>query len=225
MVTTLVFAMCLCDTDQSSLLTTRAPYAYQLLFLRLSLPPFVPTPALQESSSEAVNSYYAVSLLGRVLGDPDLTRWGQLLTSIEVSGAQHYWQIPSSSTVYPAPFRNTKVVGVLWSSKVDYSTWFGNNPALMHGIQYIPFNPMSEVLLRKEWVIESYPVATSQPDLGLPPCWVQFAELARAVYDPQAAWRRITAITNPGAFYGGWASHPKSVQLYWIASRKQETSQ
>ena len=70
-----------------------------------------------------MNAYYAVSLFGRVLGDANLTRWGQLLTAIEVSGAQHYWQIPSSSTVYPAAFAANKVVGILWNGKADYTTW------------------------------------------------------------------------------------------------------
>ncbi|EFJ51031.1 hypothetical protein VOLCADRAFT_88258 [Volvox carteri f. nagariensis] len=171
----------------------------------------------QESTSEAVNSYYAVSLLGRVLGDPDLTRWGQLLTAIEVSGAQHYWQIPSSSPVYPSPFRDNKVVGILWNGKVDYATWFGNNPAQIHGIQYIPFTPISEVLLRANWVAESYPVAVSQLVSQLSPAWLQFPAMARAVLNPDAAWSTITSQTT---FYGAWAAHPKSVQLYWIASRK-----
>lgn len=47
----------------------------------------------QESTSEAVNGYYAVMLLGEVLGDPDLRRWGQLLAAVEVTGAQTYWQV------------------------------------------------------------------------------------------------------------------------------------
>ncbi|GIL47383.1 hypothetical protein Vafri_4213 [Volvox africanus] len=179
----------------------------------------------QESSSEAVNAYYAVSLLGRVLGDPDLTRWGQLLTAIEVSGAQHYWQIPSSSSVYPAPFRDNKVVGVLWNSKVDYGTWFGSNPSQIHGIQYIPFTPISEVLLQQDWVAESYPIASSRPDPLLPPCWTQFPVLAKAIVDPDAAWSSIMSISSPTAFYGAWAAHPKSVELYWIASRKTSGSQ
>lgn len=36
-------------------------------------------------------------------------------------------QIASTSTVYPQPFKSNLVVGVLWSTKADYSTWFGSN--------------------------------------------------------------------------------------------------
>ncbi len=90
-------------------------------------PPARATRAPQESTSEAVNGYYAVSLLGNVLGNADLTRWGQLLTAIEVSGAQHYYQITSAPTpfpsIYPLPFGTGKVVGILWNGKVDYTTW------------------------------------------------------------------------------------------------------
>ncbi len=50
-------------------------------------------PAPQESTSEAVNGYYAVMLLGEVLGNADLRRWGQLLAAVEVTGAQTYWQV------------------------------------------------------------------------------------------------------------------------------------
>ncbi|KXZ44666.1 hypothetical protein GPECTOR_64g85 [Gonium pectorale] len=173
----------------------------------------------QESTSEAVNGYYAVTLLGTVLGDPALTRWGQLLTAIEASGAQHYWQITSDRDIYPAPFNANKAVGIVWNGKVDYATWFGNNPALIHGIQYMPFTPISELLLRKEWIAESHPVAISQPDAGVPLCWKQITTMAQAIIDADAAWSYLTSVTNATAWYGYCAAHPKSVQLYWAASR------
>jgi hypothetical protein len=43
---------------------------------------------------------------------------------------------------------------------------------MIHGIQYIPFTPISEVLLRKDWIRESYPIASA--NLGnIAPCWQQ----------------------------------------------------
>jgi endoglucanase Acf2 len=194
----------------------------------------------QESTSESVNGYYAVALLGRALaqagvaGAADLTRWGQLLMAVEISGAQHYWQTTTAATafpvVYPSPFRNNKVVGILWNSKVDYATWvsvtarvqprrdcshttargctthsclpqwhapllthlpvrrylkshslfflacccaqFGAEPIYIHAIQYIPFTPAAEVLLRRDWMVESYPVASvNLATSNLSPCW------------------------------------------------------
>ncbi|KAG2482089.1 hypothetical protein HYH03_018964, partial [Edaphochlamys debaryana] len=167
----------------------------------------------QESTSEAVNGYHAVSLWGLALGDAALQRWGRLLTAVEVSGAQHYWQVPSTSTVYPAIFAANKVVGVLWNGKVAYETWFGRNPVFMHAIQYIPFTPVSQLLLRKEWIEESYPVATSNMDdplLAYSPCWKQYTTMARAVYDAPGAWSQLAQWTDQAQFFGGCASHPRS---------------
>jgi endo-1,3(4)-beta-glucanase len=48
------------------------------------------------------------------------------------------------------------VVGVLWESKVDYATWFGNNVEFIHGIQWLPFTPASEALLVSAWMEESF---------------------------------------------------------------------
>ena len=42
--------------------------------------------------------------------------------------------------------------------QVDYATWFGSNTEFIHCIQMLPFVPMTEDLLRKEWIQEEYPV-------------------------------------------------------------------
>ena len=55
-------------------------------------------------------------------------------------------------SAYPAPFSDHKAVGILWSTKVDYATWFGANVEYIHCIQMIPFLPISEELLREEWI-------------------------------------------------------------------------
>ncbi len=74
----------------------------------------------QESTSEAVNGYAAVALLGQAMGDEGLARWGRLLTAMEVNGAQTYYQSTPERSVYPEPFRSSKTVGILWSSKGRY---------------------------------------------------------------------------------------------------------
>ncbi len=53
-----------------------------------------------------------------------------------------------------------------------HSRRFGDNPAQIHGIQYVPFTPMSEVLLGSDWIRESYPLASSDL-VGMTPCWFQ----------------------------------------------------
>ena len=45
--------------------------------------------------------------------------------------------------------------------KVDYATWFGANVEFIHCIQMLPFTPISEELLRQNWIQEEYPVNIS----------------------------------------------------------------
>ncbi len=95
----------------------------------------------QESTSEGVNAYYAVYLYGLSMGNDHLRDLGRLALATEIRSAHKYWQITSADDIYPSPFADTKVVGILWSTKVDYATWFGANIEFIHCIQ---------VMLRQE---------------------------------------------------------------------------
>ena len=50
--------------------------------------------------------------------------------------------------------------------KVDYATWFGGNVEFIHCIQMLPFTPITEELLRPEWVEEEYPVVAEAYNRG-----------------------------------------------------------
>merc|ERR1711994_694687 len=67
---------------------------------------------------------------------------------------------------FPAPFSDNKAVGIQWSTKVDYATWFGGNVEFIHCIQMLPFTPITEELLRPEWVEEEYPVVAEAYNRG-----------------------------------------------------------
>ena len=80
----------------------------------------------------------------------------------------------SAESNFPAPFSNNKAVGIQWSTKVDYGTWFGANVEFIHCIQVdfqssslkpkplsfqmLPFTPISEELLPSSWIQEEYPI-------------------------------------------------------------------
>jgi len=66
--------------------------------------------------------------------------------------------MPSSSTVYPEIFSKNKMVGMVWSIKADYQTWFGSHPVYIHGIQMLPFTPITEVSLERDFIKEEFPV-------------------------------------------------------------------
>ena len=53
----------------------------------------------------------------------------------------------------------------------------------------LPYTPITEELLRTEWIEEEYPViqpATTSPSIG--EGWKGFIYMAHAVIDPDAAW-------------------------------------
>ena len=128
----------------------------------------------QESTSESVNGWYAIYLWGLARGDTRVRDLGRLMTSLEIRAAWSYWQMTSAHSNFPAPFSNNKVVGIQWSTKVDYGTWFGANVEFIHCIQVdfhhilvklgftspqmLPFTPISEELLPSSWIVEEYPI-------------------------------------------------------------------
>ena len=64
----------------------------------------------------------------------------------------------SFRSVYPEPFSNSKMVGIVGSDDAKIFTWFGNNPEYVHGINMMPFTPITEELLPVEYVQEEYPI-------------------------------------------------------------------
>lgn len=172
--------------------------------------------ANQESSSEAINAYYAVQLLGKALGNVQLEDFGRLLLHTELKSAIKYWQITSFDDVYPEPFATNKIVGIRWATKVDYTTFFGANIEFIFGIQFIPFTPISELYLRSLWMREAYPklsLALSNPDLGSG--WRGLIYMAHAILNPQEAWIEITTQLDEPYDNG----NSKTNALYWVATR------
>ncbi len=168
----------------------------------------------QESSSEAVNAWYGVYLYGLAIGDDRIRDLGRVMLATELRSTWKYWQINTGEGVYPEPFASNKVVGILWGTKVDHATFFGANLEFIHGIQMLPFTPITEELLRAEWIEEEYPViqpATLSPDIG--EGWKGFIYMAHAVIDPDAAWSECQTLN------GYDDGNTKTNTLYWLATR------
>ena len=168
----------------------------------------------QESSSEAVNAWYGVYLYGLAIGDDRIRDLGRVMLATELRSTWKYWQINTGEGVYPEPFASNKVVGILWGTKVDHATFFGANLEFIHGIQMLPYTPITEELLRAEWIEEEYPViqpATTSPSIG--EGWKGFIYMAHAVIDPDAAWSECQTLN------GYDDGNTKTNTLYWLATR------
>lgn len=117
--------------------------------------------ANQESTSEAINAWYAVSLWGELIQNDNMKNIGRTLNALEMRSTKKYWQINDSEGIYNTPYADNHIVGVLWATKVDYATFFGADDEFIHGIQLIPITPICEDYFESSWITQQYPFVKS----------------------------------------------------------------
>lgn len=144
----------------------------------------------EQSVSESIHSYYAISLLGEALNDVPLKVWGSLLATTEIRSAKKYYQMPDDS-VYPEVFAKNRMVGTMWSTKVDYRMYFGDKVEYMHGMNMLPFSPITTKLLSYSYILKEYQVfgAADPKDE-----WLSYQIMAEAVINPVTAFTRATTV-------------------------------
>jgi len=165
----------------------------------------------QESSTEAINAYYGVMLYGLAIHNQTVYDWGRLLLAMEIRGTKKYWHMTDAS-VYDAVFAANRMVGNIGSLDAVDSTWFGNNHVYVHGINMMPFTPITEEVLDCEFVTLEYPVLENYI-AGVMDQWKGFAYLDHAVIDKDSAWAEFNSLT---IFDDGIT---KTAGLHWIATR------
>ena len=102
----------------------------------------------QESSSEALNSWVGLFLLGSALGDDAMTAAGAMGYATESAAVNEYWQ-DMYRTNLPASY-GEGMVGILGSGGVSYATYFNGDPAWIHAIQWVPENHWNHYLARNK---------------------------------------------------------------------------
>jgi endoglucanase Acf2 len=100
----------------------------------------------QESSSEAVQSWAGLYLLGEAMNDPDMTAAGAMGYAMETSATLEYWFNIHGDT-FPASYKHP-IAGMIWSGGQVYGTWFSGDPAWIFGIQWLPWSPAFSYLNR-----------------------------------------------------------------------------
>ena len=92
----------------------------------------------QESTSEAMQAWHAIALLGHLMQDTAMENLGVWLLSQEAAGTRAYWfNAFSSAPTLPTKFTHP-MISILWGGKADYATFFDASPAAIHGIQFFP---------------------------------------------------------------------------------------
>ena len=105
-----------------------------------------PTGNNQESSSEAMQSWGGLFLLGQALGDREMEAAGAMGYAMESRAALEYWfniHGDNFSPAYPHP-----IAGMVWSGGIVYGTYFSGDPAWIWGIQWLPMSPILSYLVK-----------------------------------------------------------------------------
>jgi endo-1,3(4)-beta-glucanase len=170
-------------------------------------------PQNQESTSEAVNAWYALHLLGLARSDSRMSDLGRVLLALEVDGARTYWQIPGASAIYEVPFKQNMCVGRLFEAQATFDTFFGGTgPQYVYGIQMLPFTPASEPLLSPTWIADAWPKMQAAAS-GATQGWQGLLYMGHAAADPAAAWLQVNTLTG----YDDGNSQTNT--LWWVATR------
>jgi endoglucanase Acf2 len=114
-----------------------------------------PTGNNQESSSEAVQSWAGIFLLGQALGDDKMTAAGAMGYAMETRAIMEYWfniHGDNFSSNYKQP-----IVGMVWSGGQLFGTYFSGDPAWVYAIQWLPMSPALDYLNRDPiWAKKSF---------------------------------------------------------------------
>jgi endo-1,3(4)-beta-glucanase len=92
----------------------------------------------QESSSEAVNAWWALARWGLVTGRSDLIDDAVAHLHVEAQAARVYW-LGELGDDRPAGYAH-EVAGIVWGGKIDFATWFDGRASAVIGIQLLPVN-------------------------------------------------------------------------------------
>jgi len=102
----------------------------------------------QESSSEAMNSWVGIFLMGNALGNDAMTAAGAMGYSMESAAVNEYWQ-DMYQTNFP-PSYGKAMNGILGASSLAFATYFDGDPAWVYAIQMVPQNHWNNYLVRNK---------------------------------------------------------------------------
>ncbi|MEM8872895.1 MAG: glycosyl hydrolase [Planctomycetota bacterium] len=93
----------------------------------------------QESTSEAIQSWLGLALVGAATDNQRLLAAGMMGYTIEAETTMRYW-FNSAGSSWPEGFTESNV-GILFDDSATWGTWFGPNPEYILGIQALPLWP------------------------------------------------------------------------------------
>ncbi|KAF9968498.1 hypothetical protein BGZ70_003352 [Mortierella alpina] len=127
----------------------------------------------EESTSEDVNFYYAMSLWASANSDPKLERLGQVMLTIARRSIQAYFLMEDGNANHPKAFVGNKVTGILYENK---------------GIQMIPATPVLPLIRRTAFVRQEWDGLLQSIVGNITDGWKSVLMTNYGVLDTDAAW-------------------------------------
>ena len=168
-----------------------------------------------ESSSEALNFSAAVALWGAVTDRDDVRDLGIELHSVESAAVLQYW-FDVDDAVFPEGFPY-EAAGMIWGDGASHTTWFSDNPEMIHGINLMPISASTSLHLatRQDEILANYAEMAAESG-GAPRYWKNINWEYLALADPGGALAALQADPNYSLNEGGSGSYAQT--LHWISS-------
>ncbi len=170
----------------------------------------------QESTSEAIQAYYAAYLWARTIGADALANKNLWLFNQETASARMYWLLSGEGAPTYEGYEPS-AVSLLWGGKAEWATWFSGEPEAKLGIQLIPFTPGSTYLNKiSNENIKRHLAETAFPEQKL---FYDLLLMYYAVADPQDA-ERIFRTQEAAGLLELDGGNSKSYLFAWILFQK-----
>jgi endoglucanase Acf2 len=169
----------------------------------------------QESSSEAVNAWYAVYLWGKVSQQSQTTAAGQWLYANEAKAALSY-NYNSKQNPWPTAYKHHQI-SMLWGAKAEWATWFSDRPEAKHGITLLPLSAGSVYLNNGANLADDLAALTAELGGAAPSSWADPLGMAEAMTNPARAKQAFNPTgtldnSNSLPYYyfwvAWWSQHP-----------------
>eukprot|EP00823_Brevimastigomonas_motovehiculus_P004727 TRINITY_DN3223_c0_g1_i2.p1 TRINITY_DN3223_c0_g1~~TRINITY_DN3223_c0_g1_i2.p1 ORF type:complete len:779 (+),score=161.74 TRINITY_DN3223_c0_g1_i2:39-2375(+) len=165
----------------------------------------------QESTSEEINFHYGLMLWGKASNRTDLETLGNLMFAMARRSVTKYFLMDDSNEAAPSFYMKNRVNGIFFENKCAYTTWFSSQPEHVHGIQMIPFLPVTELVRYDFFVEQEWELLWHVAPL-LKDGWRSVLYCNYAIIEKSPAWDAM--LTAPL-----WDGMSRTWALYWVATR------
>lgn len=165
-----------------------------------------------ESSSEAMNAWAGLILWGEATENTQTRDLGIYLYTTEMNAINEYW-FDEQGTNTPSGMQSA-TASMIWGGKtVGNATWWTNNPAEVHGINWLPITSASLYLTQyPEYAAKNFSNLLQKSGGNFSP-WEDIVYMYRAISDPSDAKAKFSARV---AAMTPEAGNSKANAYHWI---------